>query len=140
MSSAAFPTPPETAPSRRDFLKRSSAVAAGSSIAASFGALPVVHAQGSETVNVALIGCGGRGSGAALNAMKAAPSNRLTVMCDLFPDRLNQAKQGLSRQLGKQFEVKDDTSFSGFEGYKRVMDSDVKVVLLCTTPHFRPLH
>jgi predicted dehydrogenase len=126
--------------SRRDFLKSSSTIAVGSSIAASFGAIPAVHAQGSETVNVALIGCGGRGSGAALNAMKADPGNRLTVMCDLFPDRLNQAKQGLSRQLGKQFEVNDDKAFSGFDGYKRVMDSDVKVVLLCTTPHFRPLH
>ena len=139
MSSVETTTAGQPSPSRRDFLKHSSAIAAGSSIVASF-ADPAVHAQGSETVNVALIGCGGRGSGAALNAMKADPSNRLTVMCDLFPDRLNQAKQGLSRQLGKQFEVKDDTSFSGIDGYKRVMDSDVKVVLLCTTPHFRPLH
>lgn len=125
---------------RRDFLKQTTTLATAGSIAATFGAIPSVHAQGSETVNVALIGCGGRGSGAAINAMKADPSNRLTVMCDLFPDRLNQAKQGLSRQLDKQFEVKDDTSFSGFDGYKRVMDSDAKVVLLCTTPHFRPLH
>src|SRR5438876_7393998 len=53
------------------------------SIAASFGSIPAVHAQGSEAVNVALIGCGGRGSGAALNAMKADPNNRLTVMCDI---------------------------------------------------------
>src|SRR6476620_6314543 len=103
--------------SRRDFLKQSSVAAVGGPIAVSFGAIPAVHAQGSETVNVALIGCGGRGSGAALNAMKAAPSNRLTVMCDLFPDRLNQAKQGLSRQLKDQFQVNDDKSFSGFDGY-----------------------
>src|SRR5262245_50938097 len=99
---------------RRDFLKHSSALAAAGSIAATFGAIPAVHAQGSETVNVALIGCGGRGSGAALNAMKADPSNRLTVMCDLFPDRLNQARQRLGTQLEKQFEVKDNTAFSGF--------------------------
>ncbi|HEY2413732.1 MAG TPA: Gfo/Idh/MocA family oxidoreductase [Pirellulaceae bacterium] len=137
---SAISTPAAESPSRRDFLKHSSAVAAGSSIVASLGAIPAVHAQGSETVNVALIGCGGRGSGAALNAMKADPSNRLTVMCDLFPDRLSQAKQRLGVQLEKQFDVKDDKLFSGFDGYKRVMDSDVKVVLLCTTPHFRPLH
>src|SRR6476659_3469630 len=98
------------APSRRDFLKPSSALATSGALLASIGSLPAVHAQGSEAINVALIGCGGRGSGAALNAMKADPNNRLTVMCDLFPDRLNQAKQGLSRQLGKQFDVKDDTS------------------------------
>src|SRR5207244_5939989 len=114
-------------PSRRDFLARSSALAAAGSVAASFGSIPAVHAQGSEAVNVALIGCGGRGSGAAINAMKADPNNRLTVMCDLFPDRLAQSKQGLMRQLGQQFRVTDDTSFGGFDGYKRVMESDVKV-------------
>ena len=127
------------APSRRDFLKHSSALAVGGSIAASFGALPAVHAQGSDAVNVALIGCGGRGSQAAINAMNADPNNRLTVMCDLFPDRINQSKQGLSRRLEQQFRVTDDTTFTGFDGYKRVMESDAKVVLLCTTPHFRPI-
>src|SRR5206468_6427522 len=127
-------------PSRRDFLKRSSALATGGAIVASLGALTAVHAQGSEAVNVALIGCGGRGSGAALNAMKADPNYRLTVMCDLFPDRLAQARKRLQPQLDQQFRVTDDTAFSGFDGYKRVMESDAKVVLLCTTPHFRPLH
>jgi predicted dehydrogenase len=133
-------TDDKPSPSRRDFLRRSSALAVGGSIAASLGPVPAVHAQGSEAINVALIGCGGRGSGAALNAMKADPNNRLTVLCDLFPDRLNQARQRLQTQLGQQFRVTDDTAFSGFDGYKRVMESDVKVVCLCTTPHFRPLH
>jgi predicted dehydrogenase len=98
-----MPTTPDSTPnaSRREFLSRSSALAASGAVAATFGALPAVHAQGSDAVNVALIGCGGRGSQAAINAMKADP---------------------------------------GFDGYKRVLDSDVKVVLLCTTPHFRPLH
>jgi myo-inositol 2-dehydrogenase / D-chiro-inositol 1-dehydrogenase len=131
---------PSQIPSRREFLKHSSTLAAAGSIAATFGALPTVHAQGSDAVNVALIGCGGRGSQAAINAMRGDPNNRLTVMCDLFPDRVNQSKQGLMRQLGQQFRVTDDTIFTGFEGYKQVMESDVKVVLLCTTPHFRPLH
>jgi predicted dehydrogenase len=133
-------SPAPVPPSRREFIKHSSAVAIGGSLAATFGGIPAVHAQGSEAINVALIGCGGRGSGAAINAMKGDPNNRLTVMCDLFPDRLNQSKQGLQRQLGQQFRVTDETSFSGFDGYKRVMESDAKVVLLCTTPHFRPLH
>jgi len=137
MSTAPKNTP---APSRRDFLKHSSALAVGGSIAASFGSLPTVHAQGSEAINVALIGCGGRGSGAAINAMKADPNNRLTVMCDLFPDRMTEARKRLQTQLDQQFRVTDDTAFTGFDGYKRVMESDAKVVLLCTTPHFRPLH
>jgi predicted dehydrogenase len=139
MSSDRSAAADQSTASRRTFLQRSSALAAAGSIAASLGPIPAVHAQGSEAVNVALIGCGGRGSGAAINAMKADPNNRLTVMCDLFPDRIGQSKQGLQRQLGQQFRVTDDTSFTGFDGYKRVMDSDAKVVLLCTTPHFRPL-
>src|SRR5205823_14166095 len=126
--------------SRLEFLPPPTALAIGGSIAASLGPIPAVHAQGSEAVNVALIGCGGRGSGAAINAMKADPNNRLTVMCDLFPDRLAQARKRLQPELGQQFRVTDDTAFSGFDGYKRVMDSDAKVVLLCTTPHCRPLH
>src|SRR5262245_24204800 len=72
--------------------------------------------------------------------MKADPDNRLTVLCDIFPDRLNEARGRFQTQLKQQYRVTDDTSFSGFDGYKRVMDSDVKVVCLCTTPHFRPLH
>ncbi len=131
---------PSKSSSRRNFLARSSTLAAGGAIAASFGAIHPVHAQGSDAVNVALIGCGGRGSQAAINAMNADPNNRLTVMCDLFPDRLNQSRQGISKRLDQQYRVTDDTAFTGFEGYKRVMDSDAKVVLLCTTPHFRPLH
>lgn len=129
-----------TIATRRDFLKTSSAAAAAGTLAASLGSVPAVHAQGSDAVNVALIGCGGRGSQAAINAMRADPQNRLTVMADLFPDRLAQSKQGLVRQLDQQFRVTDETSFTGFDAYKRVMESDVKVVLLCTTPHFRPLH
>jgi myo-inositol 2-dehydrogenase / D-chiro-inositol 1-dehydrogenase len=134
---ASAPTVPA---SRRDFLKHSSAAALGGALAASLGSIPAVHAQGSAAVNVALIGCGGRGSGAAVNAMKADPNNRLTVMADLFPDRLHDARDRLKVQLGQQFRVTDDTAFAGFDAYQRVMESDVKVVLLCTTPHFRPLH
>jgi len=134
------PSDDRPCPSRRQFLQHSTAAALGGTVAATLGVVPAVHAQGSEAVNVALIGCGGRGTQAAINAMRADPNNRLTVMCDLFPDRLEQSKQGLKRQLDQQFRVTDDTSFTGFDGYKRVMDSDVKVVLLCTTPHFRPMH
>src|SRR4051794_41010855 len=88
--------------SRRDFPKRSSTLAVGGSIAASLGAIPAVHAQGSEAINVALIGCGGRGSGAAIQAMKADPNNRLTVMCDVFPDRLASARKALQTEFSKQ--------------------------------------
>jgi predicted dehydrogenase len=131
-------TPPQ-APTRRTFLKASTAVAVGGGIgAATLVDIPRVHAQGSGTINVALIGCGGRGSQAAINAMRADPANRLTVMCDIFPDRLEQSKKGLQAQLDKQFDVSDENCFTGFDGYKQVMESDAQVVLLCTPPHFRP--
>lgn len=126
-------------PSRRAFLKKSTAAAVTGGVAASLVAVPKVHAEGSAAVNVALIGCGGRGSQAAINAMRADPNNRLTVMCDLFPDRLEQSRKGLATQLDQQMRVSEDTCFTGFDGYKRVMESDVKVVLLCTPPHFRPM-
>jgi len=126
--------------SRREFLRASSAAAAGAGLAATFGALPRVHAQGSGAINVALIGCGGRGTQAAKNAMQADPDNRLTVMADMFPDQLERSRRGLTGQLGQQMRVTDDTAFTGIDAYKRVMESDVKVVLLTTPPHFRPLH
>ena len=131
---------PATSPSsdRRAFLKASTAAAVAGSVLANVK-IPAVHAEDSSAVNVALIGCGGRGSQAAINAMRADPNNRLTVMCDIFPDRLEQSRKGLEKQLGQQFRVTDDTCFTGFDGYKQVMESDAKVVLLCTPPHFRPM-
>jgi predicted dehydrogenase len=133
-------SPVESSASRREFIKQSSAFAMAGAVASSLGAIPAVHAQGSDAVNVGLIGCGGRGTQAAINAMRADPNNRLTIMADLFPDRLEQSRKGLERQLGQQMRVTDDTALTGFDAYKRIMESDVKVVLLCTTPHFRPLH
>src|SRR3989442_2730101 len=99
---------------RREFLARSSALAAAGSITASLGALPAVHAQGSEAVNVALIGCGGRGTGAAVNAMRADPNNRLTVLRDLFPDQIERLKQTPGRQVGPPVPVTGDTTLTGF--------------------------
>ncbi len=132
----AFTAASASTPSRRSFLASSTAAVVGTSLAAL--AVPQVHAQGSEAVNVALIGCGGRGSLAAINAMQADPNNRLTVMCDIFPDRLQDSRRRLQTRLEEQFRVTDDMCFSGFDGYKQVMASDVDVVLLCTPPHFRP--
>lgn len=125
--------------SRREFLKSSSA-AVGAGLVATFGALPAVHAQGSGAINVALIGCGGRGTAAAMNAMQADPDNRLTVMADMFPDQLERSRNSLTKQLGQQMRVTEETAFTGVDAYKRVMESDVKVVILTTPPHFRPLH
>lgn len=127
--------------SRRNFLKTSGAAVATGTIAATLtGHARMAHAAENDEIKVALIGCGGRGTGAAVNAMRAHPNNKLTVLCDLFPDRLEACKRSLSRSLGGQFAVTDDQCFTGFDGYKSVMMTDVDVVCLATPPHFRPIH
>ncbi len=126
-------------PSRRSFLKSSSAAAlVGGAVA--LGTNRMAHAADSNTIKVALIGCGGRGTGAAINAMRAGDDIQLTVLADAFPDRLQHCKDNLTTRLGKQFAVTDDNCFHGFDAYKSVMMSDVDVVLLATPPHFRPEH
>lgn len=124
-------------PDRRTFLKGSTAAVVGGSIASLASSTPV-HAGVDETLKVGLIGCGGRGTGAAINAMNANPNNKLTALCDIFPDRMKQCSKALGKKLGPQYQVKDDAMFSDFDGYQKLLDTDIDVVLLCTTPYFRP--
>lgn len=78
--------------------------------------------------------------GAALDSMRADSGARLTALAEIFPDRLEYAKRALQSQLGSQFEVPDAHCFDGFDGYRKLLSTDIDVVLLCTTPHFRPAH
>lgn len=126
---------PAVGPSRRRFLQ--SAAAAGSVAAL---ASPRVYASGDETIRVGLVGCGGRGQGAAINAMKADPAVRIVALADLFDESMQRARKGLSRQFGDQFAVTDDMCFDGFDGYKKLMAADCDVVLLASPPHYRPDH
>jgi predicted dehydrogenase len=114
----------ETTPrgtSRREFLKRSGQVAAVSVLAA--GAVPRVHAAENNTLQVALIGCGGRGTGAAADAMsvKAGPI-KLVAMADVFEDRLKSSFANLKGQFSKQVDVPEDRKFIGFDAYQKAMD------------------
>lgn len=122
------------AANRRTFIK---SAAAATGLAA--GGLPHVHAAGDATLRVGLIGCGGRGSGAAINAMKADPGVRIVALADLFPDSLDRCRKNLAGQ-GEQFMVSEDHCFDGFDGYKKLIQTDVDVVLLAAPPHFRPDH
>jgi myo-inositol 2-dehydrogenase/D-chiro-inositol 1-dehydrogenase len=126
--------------SRRTFLKTSTAATVGASLATIASTQPV-HAQGSDVIRIGLVGCGGRGTGAAANAMNADPRCQLEVMADATADRLSQSRRSLERQesFKAKFKVTDETSFVGLDSYKKVMESDVDVVLLCTPPQFRPL-
>jgi predicted dehydrogenase len=108
-------------PSRRDFLKSTGTVVAASALAGA--AIPHVHAAENNTLNVALIGCGGRGTGAAFDALsvKQGPM-KLVAMADVFPDRLQNSYESLQKQVPNQMEVPGDRRFIGFDGYQKAMD------------------
>ncbi|MBM4093166.1 MAG: Gfo/Idh/MocA family oxidoreductase [Planctomycetes bacterium] len=125
--------------SRRTFLKQSTAAAIGGTLAATMGAARMAHAGGSDILRVGLVGCGGRGNGAAVNAMNAEENVRLTALADLFPDKVEAAMNQLSTMLGDKFQVTKDRCFVGFDAYKQLINADVDVVLLCTSPHYRPV-
>ncbi|MCO6459561.1 MAG: Gfo/Idh/MocA family oxidoreductase [Pirellulaceae bacterium] len=127
---------------RRAFLQQSSAAMVGGSLAATLAGGQFAHAAGNDTLKIALVGCGGRGTGAAVNALNADENVRLTVMADAFADQLNKSRQALAAQFpnSDKLAVNDDQAFVGFDAYQKVMQTDVDVVLLCTPPHFRPAH
>ncbi len=124
--------------SRRDFLKSSAAAAA----ALALGSLDVgryAHAAGSETIRIGMVGCGGRCTGAAVDAMDADPGVRLVAMCDVFMDRVLEKRRHLRSQKPAQVAVDDDHCFAGFDGYKHVIEN-VDVVLIANAAKFHPLH
>lgn len=131
---------PSPSRSRRTFLKQSAAAVVGGSLAAtpSLGFGP--HAGGNDLLKVGLIGCGGRGKGAAVNAMKADDNVCLSALADLFPDKIEEAKKNLAGSLGDKWQVTEERCFVGFNAYKKMMETDVDVVILATSPHYRPAH
>ena len=131
----------EKTPNRRQFIK--STALAGGAIATGALALPKsVYAAGSDELRVGLIGCGGRGSGAARQALLADDNVKLTAMGDVFEDRLNLSLKSLQQveEVNHKIDVKPDQQFVGFDAYEKVLATDVDVVLLTTPPQFRPLH
>ena len=123
---------------RRDFLKGAVATAALTGLSPQLmGGLGPV--SGSDEIRVGLIGCGGRGSGAADNCVKAADGVKIVAMGDLFRDRLESSRSHLMG-LGDRFDVPDERSFVGFDAYQKVLECDVDLVILATPPGFRPLH
>ncbi|AMV34068.1 putative oxidoreductase YcjS [Pirellula sp. SH-Sr6A] len=123
---------------RRQFLKTSATVGAAG-VATSF-LNRSVHAAGSDILKVGLVGCGGRGNGAAKDAMSADPGCRLTAIAEVFYNRLEEGKKQLSKTLGPQYEVSDDQCFSGWNAVEKILETDIDVILLATPPGFRPMH
>jgi predicted dehydrogenase len=123
---------------RREFIKTTSRIAAASALAGM--ALPHVHAAGNDLIQVALVGCGGRGSGAARNALasKGGPT-KLVAMADVFENKLNSSFEGINGERQGQVDVPQDRKFIGFDAYKKAMDclKPGDVVILTTPPAFR---
>ncbi|MBI4613328.1 MAG: Gfo/Idh/MocA family oxidoreductase [Planctomycetes bacterium] len=93
-----------------------------------------------DTIRVGLVGCGGRGTGAAENCLASAPDVRLVALADLFRDRLDRSRAHLAGLSHPGVDIPDERCFVGFDAYARLLDSGVDLVLLATPPGFRPLH
>src|SRR4029079_1126566 len=120
--------------SRREFIKTT---AAATTALAAMSVPRFVHAGVDETIKYGLIGCGKRGSGAAGNVMDADPHAKIVAMGDTFLDNAKASRELLKREAPNksQMAVDDDHIFSGFDAYKKVVDSGVDVVILTTPPH-----
>ncbi len=125
--------------SRRNFLASGAALGLGSALTTP-GMASSFFVQGSDTIRVGLIGCGGRGTGAAMDALRADPSTRLTSIGDLFEDRLASADKTISERMSDRYEVGPDRKHVGFDAYKKVLADPVDMVILTTPPYFRPFH
>ena len=125
---------------RREFLRTSSRAVAGVALAGAL-ARPGYTAE-NNTIKVALVGCGGCGTGAALNALSTVGPTRLWAMADFFPHRLESSLNGLQQRFSQQVDVPPERRFVGLEAYRKAIDALDKgdVVLLATPPAFRPIH
>ncbi len=122
--------------SRRDFLKKS-AILAG--VAATANLAMPVHAAGGEKLRLGLVGCGGRGRGAVVDAMGCGEANlELVAVCDIFKENAVSGADVLKGEFGDRVTVTPETTFDGFDGYKKVIAAS-DVVFLCTPQLFRPM-
>lgn len=138
--------------SRRSFVKRSGAAAAVAVLPGALSIARAAHAAGGETLKIALIGCGGRGTGAAAQALATAGPVKLWAMADLFSDKLEASLASLCKGqdasydreahkgLAGKIDVPPERRFIGFDAYKQAIDSGADVAILTTAPHFRPIH
>ncbi|MCG6927710.1 MAG: Gfo/Idh/MocA family oxidoreductase [Acidobacteria bacterium] len=138
--------------SRRDFIRTTSTAASLTALASAYA--PGAHAAGAEgEIKVGLVGCGGRGTGAASQALTATDAPvKLWAMGDLFPEPLARSHDMLAGgaeprydreafgSLAGRMDVPEERRFHGFDAYQSVIDSGVDMVILATPPHFRPLH
>ena len=123
---------------RRRFLKTSTQVTALAGLSVATQA----YGAGNDRIRVGLVGCGGRGTGAAAQALSTGEDVVLTAMGDAFDNRLQSSRKNLqaNEQFGPRVKVPEDACFVGLDAYRKVIDSGVDVVVLGTPPGFRPQH
>ncbi|MCP4784029.1 MAG: Gfo/Idh/MocA family oxidoreductase [Fuerstiella sp.] len=127
---------------RRQFIGSSLSMAAASVGVGATAPSAGAYAGGDDVLKVGLIGCGGRGTGAAQQALRADDNVKLVAMADAFEDRLQLSLRSLSAQedVADKVDIPPEQQFVGFDAYQNLLASDVDVVLLTTPPHFRPMH
>ncbi len=125
---------------RRDFLKTSGGALAGAALTSAIASK--AYAATEETIKVALVGCGGRGTGAAAQALSTAGPTKLVAMADVFKDRMDASYRSLAKPFEKKVDCPPERQFIGFDAFKRAVEAvgPGGVVLLATPPTFRPLH
>lgn len=124
--------------SRRNFLRLTGAAIPTIALAG-LEVSRFAHAAGSDIIRVGMIGCGGRNSGAAVQALRADSGARLVAMCDIFMDRVKAKREEIKKQMPDQVIVDDDHCFVGLESYKRVIECS-DVVLIANAAKFHPIH
>jgi len=127
--------------SRREFLKRSAVTAAGVTLAGGLSIARSAHAAGGDTIKIALIGCGGRGKGAAEDCLTVKDQIKLVAVADAFKDRAQDAVKRLKASaVADKVDVPPDRVFTGLDAYQKAIDCGPDAVLLVEPPGFRPAH
>ena len=135
--------------SRRGFIAGSAAAAAavgltGCAAPGRRNSGPLIIPPGGipDKIRVGLIGCGGRGTGATINCVESSANIEIVALGDLFKDRVDDTRKKLTEneKTAAAMKVTDETCFSGFDNFKKVLQSDIDLVILATPPHFRPEH
>jgi myo-inositol 2-dehydrogenase / D-chiro-inositol 1-dehydrogenase len=123
--------------SRRDFIKTSLAASLAAAIPGNLG----LHAAGADTIRVGVIGCGGRGTGAAIDCLNSSPGVEILALGDLVPDRIESCLKKLREAHPDKIKVTAETCFTGFDNYKKVCAvPDINLIVTAAPPGFRPIH
>ncbi|MBX3097065.1 MAG: Gfo/Idh/MocA family oxidoreductase [Fimbriimonadaceae bacterium] len=125
---------------RRGFLATSGVAAATLMAPSGMAFAPRNFIQGRDRIRVGLIGCGGRGTGAAFDCFNADPSTDIVAIGDLFGNRTEGTLNRMKEQMGDRCKVTSDTVFVGFDAYQKVLATECDLVILATPPGFRPIH